>query len=303
MAQLPTSQPLGTHSESVANASFSKDRSLLATGDYAGTISLWNCPTPPTDTSLPPPPTGEAIKLDRTLPPGPTDCEWLAWHPLGNVFVGDGGGGVTCGAFSLCGKHLLSGGGDGTFRIWNPKNGTARAVIKTKSPVNTIHQKAEGDIVAVGGANGEINVVHLPTKKIVGAPMEHGVSESEVASVECLQFSGPYLASGAVDGNVKVFEVGVGGSDASGLPRSTAHHKSGGVTCLRWKEGGAKGERMIFTGCADGRVRLWDARPAKATVMRCFRGHGDMVLCLDLSEDGRVMVTGGDDHKILVWAV
>jgi WD40 repeat protein len=216
---------------------------------------------------------------------------------------GSGGGGVTCGAFSLCGKHLLSGGGDGTFRIWNPKNGTARAVIKTNSPVNTIHQKAEGDIVAVGGANGEINVVHLPTKKIVGAPMEHSSSESEVASVECLKFHGAYLASGAVDGNVKIFEVGVGGSNASGLLRSTAKHLRGGVTCLEWKRGGGLGVRTLFTGCADGMIRMWDARPSEAVVLRCFKGHGDMVLCMDLSDDGRVMVSGSDDHKILVWAL
>ena len=217
---------------------------------------------------------------------------------------GNGGGGVTCGAFSLCGKHLMTGGGDGTFRIWNPKNGTARAVIKTEGPVNCLHQKKEGDVVAVGGANGGVSVVHIPTRKVVGTPMEHNVESSEVASVECLKFNGGFLASGGVDGNVKVFEVGVGGSDVSGLLRSTAKHKNGGVTCLEWKRGGAAGiDRMLFSGCADGRVRMWDVRPVIASVVRCFKGHGDMVLCMDVSEDGRVMATGGDDHKIMVWAV
>lgn len=143
-------ETLPGHSESVAAVAFSKDQTLVASCDYAGTISLWmkadGLPTPPAPTSAPTSNNASptTYKIDRTLPPGPTDVEWLAWHPLGNVFsVGstDGtvwmylaktgavmqvfaghdpdngdGGGVTCGAFSNCGKHLLTGGGEGSFR-------------------------------------------------------------------------------------------------------------------------------------------------------------------------------------------
>ena len=219
---------------------------------------------------------------------------------------GNGGGGVTCGAFSSCGKHLLTGGGDGTFRIWNCKNGNARAIIKngqgvkfTNGQVNCFHQS--GDIVAIGGSDGLVPVVHIPTKKAVGTPMDHNSEAGEMSSVECLKFKDSFLAVGGVDGNLKIFEVGVGSSDAAGLLRSTSNHVNGGVTCIEWQRNVAAGDRLIFSACADGKLRLWDCRLAMGVCLKVYRGHTDMILCLDLSEDGRVLVSGADDHKILVW--
>ncbi|GMH82946.1 hypothetical protein TrST_g10045 [Triparma strigata] len=343
-------ETLPGHSESVAAVAFSKDQTLVASCDYAGTISLWmkasdGLPPPPASPSTPDSPAAPTTyKLDRTLPPGPTDVEWVAWHPLGNVFsVGstDGtvwmylaktgavmqvfaghdpdngdGGGVTCGAFSNCGKNLLTGGGEGSFRIWNPKNGLARHVFKdgqdncqfTKGQVTCFHQNlgASKDIVAVGGNDGFVALVHIPSKKTVGSGLHHSPEAGETSSVECLRFSpvnvvnGNLLASGGVDGNLKVFEIGVGGGNQSGLLRSTASHKSGGVTCLRWKETTGL-DRAVYTGCADGKIRLWDVRPSTALVLKVFKGHEDMVLCLDVLDN--VLVSGSDDHKIHVWAV
>ena len=65
-----SSQVLPGHSESVASAKFSKDRTILATGDYSGIVSLWKSNEAPAasstaaDPNLPPPPFSP-YKLDR----------------------------------------------------------------------------------------------------------------------------------------------------------------------------------------------------------------------------------------------
>jgi ribosome assembly protein SQT1 len=326
-----TSQLLAGHAESVAACLYSTDGSLLATTDYAGTVAVWGIGDGST-------PGVQTATLDRTLPAGPTDVEWLAWHPLGNVFaVGstdgtiwmylaktggvmqvfaghdpandNGGGGVTCGAFSECGRHLLSGGGEGSFRIWNPKTGVARTVVKNgqdgtvfvEGEVTCLHQQLGGDKsnIAVGGSDGRIGIVNLNTKKAV-AVLSHSSAglDSEAASVEVLRWSpadvggGLLLASGGVDGNVKVWE--------NGMVRCTLAHSTGGVTCMEWLSGSAM-ERQLAVGCADGRVRLWDTRLTNGALLKKLDGHSDMVLCLSVV--GRVVASGGDDHLINVWNV
>jgi ribosome assembly protein SQT1 len=325
----PTTQPLPGHSESVASAGYSADGSLLATADYAGTVSLWSVSAG----SSPP-----ECRLDRTLPPGPSDAEWLSWHPLGNVFaVGStdgtvwmflaktgavmqvfaghdpagagGGGGATCGAFSLDGRHLLTGGGEGSFRVWNPKTGTPRAVVRdgqeggafVKGEVTCLHQQlgAGADNVAVGGSDGTVGIVNLGTRKPVAA-LPHsgpGAGQLERASVEAVRWSpvgvaqGSLLASAGVDGVVKVWE--------NGICRAALKHASG-VTCMEWLVAGAA-DRQIATGAADGRVRVWDTRAAQGSLVRKLDGHTDMVLCLSVR--GNVVAAGGDDGLINVWVL
>jgi len=315
-----TATVLSGHSESVAVTKFSTDSQLLATTDYSGVISIWNTPANAKPT------------LDRTLPAGPSDVEWLSWHPLGNVFaVGstdgtiwmylaktggvmqvfaghdpaneNGGGGVTSD-----GRHLLSGGGEGSFRIWNPKTGVARTVIKdgqegsifVKGQVTCLHQQIGGDKsnIAVGGSDGVVGIVNLNTKKAV-ACLSHSNVQSEAASVEVLRWSpqdignGLLLASGGVDGNVKVWE--------NGMVRSTLNHPQGGITCFEWLEGMGPNERQLAVGCADGRVRVWDTRLTEGGLLKKLDGHTDMVLCLSVTD--RVIVAGGDDHLINVWKI
>lgn len=43
------------------------------------------------------------------------------------VFAGHEGG-VSCGMFSSDGKYVITGGEDGTVRVWNPKKGSARVL-------------------------------------------------------------------------------------------------------------------------------------------------------------------------------
>ena len=359
-------QLLPGHAESVSAASFSVDRTLLATADYGGLISIWCADPAPASASSP-------LKLDRTLPSGPTDVEWLTWHPKGNVFaVGstdgtawmylaktgavmqvfaghdpspdeDSGGGVTAGKFTPDGRHLITVGGspsDSTLRVWNPKTGQARHVFKSDAkggvffPLGGLNALAvgggpDGLLAAAGSSSGQVAVVHVDNKKVLGRGLQHALTTATTTSssssssasgdadetaldnetsIEAVAFcptNANVLASGGSDGRVCVWEVGAPSGSGTAALRSTLSHPAG-VTTLLWKEGSDSAGvfRGIYTACSDGVVRMWDSRTGAC--VREMHGHQDMVLCLDVVRAegyGDIVLSGGDDHCVKVWGV
>jgi transcription initiation factor TFIID subunit 5 len=48
-------------------------------------------------------------------------------------------------------------------------------------------------------------------------------------------------------------------------------------------------------------VRLWDV--ASGECVRVFEGHSDHVQCLDFSESGQYLVSGGGDGNVILWDI
>jgi angio-associated migratory cell protein len=157
---------------------------LAAVGSFDGAILLYD------------PDSGEQkLKLE-----GPSDVEWLCFHPKGGsvLLAGSGDGtvwmfhiplnkclqvfvgheqGVTAGAFSPDGKWALSVSADGTLRVWAPKTGASRHVFRfgnvneDSAPLTCLATNggADGQLVMVGAENGMAHVVHIGTKKVVAS--------------------------------------------------------------------------------------------------------------------------------------
>jgi angio-associated migratory cell protein len=157
---------------------------LAAVGSFDGAILLYD------------PDSGEQnLKLE-----GPSDVEWLCFHPKGGsvLLAGSGDGtvwmfhiplnkclqvfvgheqGVTAGAFSPDGKWALSASADGTLRVWAPKTGQSRHVFRfgnvneDSAPLTCLATNGGGDgqLVMVGAENGMAHVVHIGTKKVVAS--------------------------------------------------------------------------------------------------------------------------------------
>lgn len=200
---ISTSLPLShTHTDSVSctafNAPFvsddlSKTPKLAAVGAYDGAILLYD------------PDTGAYISSLE----GPTDVEWLAFHPKGGtvllagsaadgtvwmyhiplkkcmqVFVGHESA-VTAGGFSPDGRWALSCSADGTLRIWAPKTGMNKHTFRfgtsgATSAATTAAAAAgltsmglaggsDGQLVIVGSEDGQAHVCHIGTKKVVAS--------------------------------------------------------------------------------------------------------------------------------------
>lgn len=169
---------LRPHTDSVSSVAYNGvveegGRKLLAVGSYDGSVQVWDVVT---------------SELLHRLE-GPTDVEWIAWHPKGGtvllagstdgtvwmfhaltakclqVFVGHEAD-VSCGTFTADGRFALSAGVDGTARVWAPRTGLSRHVFRFgRSPVTCI--TAHDALLLCGSENGSAHVCHVKHHKVV----------------------------------------------------------------------------------------------------------------------------------------
>ena len=116
-----------------------------------------------------------------------------------------------------------------------------------------------------------------------------------------------YLASGATDGTVKVWDI------VRGFPTHVLRGHGGVVSAIAWSYPRAtelEARKMrLFTASVDTRIRVWDlsqgaeqARVGKQVKPEAvLEGHVSVPRGLDVSEDGRWLVSGGRDQVVLVW--
>lgn len=61
---------------------------------------------------------------------------------------------------------------------------------------------------------------------------------------------------------------------------------------------------LIFSCSADTSIRLWDLKTKKTLkIFGGLNGHEDLVLSIDISSDGKFLVSGGSDNTIKVWKI
>ncbi|TRM66255.1 WD40-repeat-containing domain protein [Schizophyllum amplum] len=109
-----------------------------------------------------------------------------------------------------------------------------------------------------------------------------------------------YLASGSADGVVKVWDL------ARGFITHVFKGHGGVVSALTFSLSPAHGMHL-FTASVDTRIRMFDlAKHAAKTggVVKpdaLFEGHVSVPRGLDVSPDGRWLISGGRDSVVLVW--
>lgn len=320
-AQDTRSVKLSGHGESVCALGFSHDGKLLATGDLAGSVHLWETAAVLGG--------GAAEAPKKGTLEGLSDCEWLDWHPRGDILIAGGSdgtvwmwlaadgscmqvfagheGAVSAGSFTADGNALVTGGEDGTLRIWAPRSGRCKHTFSGhgfhEGPIATLcvekRPGGAGERCLTGGLDGTMRLTHLGSKRALAtfvhsAPEAvEGEEEGATWSVEACAFLGgwtgeqgtgiDWVASGGVDGTCKVWDV------VSGTKRAELRHGAS-VTAVRRAREDAP---MVVTASADGRVRLWETRNGGEELRR-FEGHMDMIVCLDaLTIPLQAMLTGG----------
>jgi WD40 repeat protein len=317
------------HTDSVSCVAFNmlyisddlkKTPRLAAVGSFDGAIVLYD------------PDSGEQkLKLE-----GPSDVEWVSFHPKGGsvILAGSGDGtvwmfhiplnkclqvfvgheqGVSAGGFSPDGKWALSASADGTLRVWAPKTGMSRHVFRLGEAGLTCMANgggSDGMLVMVGSEDGAAHLCHIGTKKVVATlrHFEHPVAaaandeDDEVEypmSVEAVGFSplNPnWCATGGVNGVLKIWDL------TNGQCRHTckAGEELEGITRLRWHPTAP----IVFTATSRGRIHLWDAR--NGSLVQTLTGHTEMINDLDvqfLDSGVAVIVTAGDDKTVRVFEV
>jgi WD40 repeat protein len=289
---------------------------LAAVGCYDGAIVLYDPDT-----------AEQKLKLE-----GPSDVEWLSFHPKGGsvLLAGSGDGtvwmfhiplnrclqvfvgheqAVTAGCFSPDGKWALSASADGTVRIWAPKTGMNKHVFRLGEAGLTCMANnggSDGMLVIVGGEDGQAHVCHVGTKKVVAslrhfeAPAKIPGDEDEemeyAMSVEAVGFcpaQPDWCATGGVDGRLKIWDL-----SKDGQCRQVCKPEGEGtdsITRLCWHPS----LPIVFTTTIGGKVLVWDAR--NGSLLQTLTGHTDVINDMDIQfmdTGAAVIVSAGDDKTV-----
>jgi guanine nucleotide-binding protein G(I)/G(S)/G(T) subunit beta-1 len=191
---------------------------------------------------------------------------------------------------------LVSSSGDSTTMVWDITRGVPTATMHDHAAdvLCVEHKQSDANIFITGSIDSR---VHMYDVRIKGGPVK--CFSGQVGDVNALSFcpDGHGIISGCSDGSSHLFDLRAQQSLCSyGEGTSTSEVAGVGVS--------ASG-RFIFTGHADGLVRVWNTVPSKANShlpAQTLRGHHLGITCLEVAPNGNGILTGSEDSTLRIWA-
>ena len=194
---------------------------------------------------------------------------------------------IDCMAMSPDGKFVYSGGGNAEGFVIGWDVATGKQIVKCDGQmkgqnVSCVQVSPDGKTVAFGGSNKKLFLCDATTGKTI-RPLE-----GHTDLVRCLAFTpdGKKMCSGSWDGSVKVWEVATGKELLSFKPKT------------KWVQGLAMlpdGKRIVV---ASDEFSLWNIESGER--IRKYQGGAT---CVEVSPDGKKMVSGFYDGKVGLWDV
>ena len=189
-------------------------------------------------------------------------------------------------AVSADGGRAVSGGDDGTVRVWDLAAGRQQAQLTGHhGAVRSVAVSADGGRAVSGGDDGTVRVWDLAAgRQQAQLTGHHGAVRSVAVSAD-----GGRAVSGGDDGTVRVWDLAAGRQQA----QLTGHH--GAVRSVAVSADGAR----AVSGGDDGTVRVWDLAAGRQQAQ--LTGHHGAVRSVAVSADGARAVSGGDDSTVRRW--
>ena len=176
--------------------------------------------------------------------------------------------------FSPCGRHLASGSGDNSVRLWDINTQTPeKTLLGHGNWILCIAWSPDGRYLISGSMDGEMRLWKADGEA-VGGPIKAHKKWVNSLCWEPLHLAAPCtrVASGGKDGVVKVWDA-VGKRAVLSL---TSH--SGSVTCVRWG-----GSGRLFSASQDRGIIVWNTKTGEVEAQ--LGGHAHWVNALALSTD------------------
>lgn len=102
---------------------------------------------------------------------------WTSTGTLMGVFAGHAAE-ISCGGFTPDGKRIVTGSGDGSVKVWNPKDQQCSATFSGHSwhedeGVTSLAFKSDNTIISSGCVGGSVCVGNIITNKTLGKLVGH----------------------------------------------------------------------------------------------------------------------------------
>ncbi|WP_217546552.1 WD40 repeat domain-containing protein [Streptomyces sp. GbtcB6] len=275
---MPLSTVLTGHEGQVNAVGFSPDGRVLASGDGAGVIRLWN-----TD------PTGHPSELGKPL-------RAFGKPVWGAVFTPDG-------------HFLAAAGEDGTIRLWDVRD--LRHPVSLGDPVEagggmlfTLAVSPDGHTLATAGEDRRIRLFDITDPrhpKPLAKPLTAADGDYQVDSV-AFSPNGKLLASGGADGTVRLWQV-TDRRHPSAVgqvpdPLSTGPKSPAAASMVAF----SPDSRTLAAAGQDQAAHVWDVtHPAKPVPLPSENaGSSASVNAVGFSPRGDIMAYGGDDNAVVL---
>jgi WD40 repeat protein len=276
---LDTGEPIGpelrdpTDSVNAVAIGVIGEQSVIISGDDDSTILIW-------DLDL------ATIAAGRA----PTPRRLRSWHP-------DAVHAVAIGTFEW-GPIIVSGGGEGTVRIWDPDTGrTIGQPLQRALPIRALALgQAEGRrVIAFGGDDRTVRVWNPP----IGTPIsDASTGEEDAVNTVAVGALGnePVVVSGADDGTIGLWNLDTG----QPLEIQVQRHR-GAVNAV--DIGTIGGQTVLASGGRDHAIKVWDLGAGRPSMWQPTElGDAVNAVAIGMLPDGRsVLVSGGADTMIRVW--
>ncbi|MEU6275985.1 WD40 repeat domain-containing protein [Streptomyces populi] len=195
---------------------------------------------------------------------------------------------------------VVSAGGDGTVRLWDPGTGETRMVLtgpRESVTALTLLTDAEGHRLLVAAAGRELHVWDLVTGGSIA--VLHGHSDTVLCLTAFDSAGKSMLVSAGEDRSIRLWRT-----DDWASTVLTGH--VGRVTALA-PVMLPDGRRLLLSTGADCAVRRWDVDgphgPEAAGVLRGHTGTVYALASLGTSDEGTLAASGGDDGTVRIWDV
>ncbi|XRA98816.1 flagellar associated protein [Pycnococcus provasolii] len=197
---------------------------------------------------------------------------------------------------------VLSGWADGVLRchaLLDTSSGPADALAdelwsingaggRNGAAITALAVGEDGTVVACGGANGDLNVFDVATRRLIHTFPEH---RKEVTRL-CFFQDGPVLLSASRDSTFSVVDVYSKQRISQHLSRTT--NIADAAVC--------PDQLTVLTVGQDGSICYWKLdEVAPAMVVEAAHEQGANCLCLD--DSGELLATGGGDGFVRLWDV